>query len=321
MNVSADWREDFLRLFLSGRPDDVSAAYALKQRSMPKTLFKFFAPSEYAFAGLCTGTVWLAAPSTFNDPFDSSLTLDSLTTLAHVAGTVDLTTIEDWSSLGLSHDDLVAFMRGTPDKELIQKLVSAAPESERIELRRVIEVVPGILATMMNEQLQRLQLVMQLGTKIACFTEQATSMLLWSHYAASHQGFCVEYDIESMPADVPQRHLLFPVYYKAARFDPTPRMVNTVSDPTKVPNHVIAAAIHKAPEWAYEHEWRIVNPDGSDLPGLSVPMARPRRVHAGARMTPVDRARLGAICQQIDIRVCDVRLSQHRYEIRLEGQT
>ena len=36
---------------------------------------------------------------------------------------------------------------------------------------------------------------------ITCFSETPDNMLMWSHYANAHQGFCVEYDFNNLSAE------------------------------------------------------------------------------------------------------------------------
>lgn len=56
---------------------------------------------------------------------------------------------------------------------------------------------------------------------MACFSETNADLLMWSHYAQQHKGFCVEYDIQKMMSEDcslfdPIGHL-FPIVYRNKR--------------------------------------------------------------------------------------------------------
>lgn len=109
------------------------------------------------------------------------------------------------------------------------------------------------------------------------------------------------------------------VFYSPTRYDVSSafrRLANAKAG-TSVPNHAILAALHKAEEWRYEQEWRIINPDGREVDGFTIPMTKPRAVHAGLHMTKTDKERLTAICTAKSVPIFDVSLSPERYEIVL----
>lgn len=77
--------------------------------------------------------------------------------------------------------------------------------------------------------------------KIACLSEINSSSLMWGHYADSHKGFCLEYDISSVLEDCHKnctdikyctefmmKPTIAPVIYSVQRFDATPAFVSMV---------------------------------------------------------------------------------------------
>jgi hypothetical protein len=91
---------------------------------------------------------------------------------------------------------------------------------------------------------------MQNDIRAVCFSETWSSILMWSHYADCHRGFCIEYDTESMSEFKKQK--LFPVLYLEDQFDVTNDIINTS------PNAGLITMVGKANEWNYEKEWRMV---------------------------------------------------------------
>lgn len=80
-------------------------------------------------------------------------------------------------------------------------------------------------------------------------SEYADNMLMWSHYAKNHSGYCIEYDTRK---DDFFDMILLPVIYSKERYDATSCFI------TKSTNISINPILYKSDEWSYEREWRIV---------------------------------------------------------------
>ena len=86
--------------------------------------------------------------------------------------------------------------------------------------------------------------------RVACFTENNDSPLMWAHYADNHKGFCVEYDLTKLPEGY--RYGILPVVYSDKRYDATEIAI--------APNKNLMAnpLYFKSSHWEYEKEWRMV---------------------------------------------------------------
>lgn len=91
--------------------------------------------------------------------------------------------------------------------------------------------------------------------RIACFTKNNTSPLMWAHYADSHKGFCVEYDLTKLPEGY--RYGILPVIYSDKRYDITNAVV------TRNINLLMNPYYFKSSHWKYEKEWRMVMTEDS----------------------------------------------------------
>lgn len=84
---------------------------------------------------------------------------------------------------------------------------------------------------------------------------------MWSHYADSHKGFCIEYDLTKVDFNKNQ-FVLFPVKYSHKR-PPIPwtSMLNNneTSINKKVLYDIIMSVLTKDDIWSYENEWRFIN--------------------------------------------------------------
>ena len=321
MSDSDDWKSDFLELLLHQTVASFRQAIALKDKNAPDVLFKFFGATEHAFKNLSDQTVFLASPEQFNDPYDSGLTMDAVPSLRTLMGQHQSLELDNLQKLGFSVSDLQDLLEGKMSTQARAIMGSAGTGMPAEEVERFVELFPKIMQQVNQELLvdQRLQPFFQKGLKVACFSEKASSLLLWAHYAAQHKGFCVEYGYRDMPEDAPQRRLLLPVLYRQERFDMGASMHELMLGKKDfMPNHAIIAALHKAVDWAYENEWRIVNPDGRE-DGFTVPMRKPRAVHAGLRMLANDRQQLESICSALGVPLRTPKLSAAKYELVIEG--
>jgi len=93
-----------------------------------------------------------------------------------------------------------------------------------------------------NNQLSEIQ-----NKGMTCFSKSDKIFLMWSHYADSHKGACLTFDIEK---DNDFFWLLYIVEYP----DTYPK-INFVKDIHKRYKHVLAM---KSKDWEYEQEVRIV---------------------------------------------------------------
>lgn len=281
MAGTSDWVQEFAALLLSNEQEDWDRAFKLKLARMPARIFRYRAPTPYALQDLRDETIWLSAPDSFNDPFDSSLTVDALQPLATLLRN-HLTTggaplPEEIVAKVLGSHDVITAM----DDVFVAEVAKQVGDEQAVKAKNFFRKA---IAKQGREMARRMSQALQRGLKVACFSETGTSLTLWSYYADCHRGFCVEYPIETLPKDDLRRRLLFPVVYAPARFTMTSLMEQMIAEPRPYPFFAILAAVHKAPDWTHEREWRLINPQGDDSSGISVQMPTPSGLFLGARM-------------------------------------
>lgn len=108
---------------------------------------------------------------------------------------------------------------------------------------------------------------------MTCFTQRNNNLLMWSHYADSHRGFCVEYALKQpLIQNKELRSHLFPVIYDKIR--PITRDIQSLIDSHKELckaeeenayyegeeslDDILPLCIMKSKDWEYEEEWRLV---------------------------------------------------------------
>lgn len=148
------------------------------------------------------------------------------------------------------------------EKSISQKLVKLAEitgdTSGRIQ--REFERVKTILTPIIADTKKKINDMFA----ITCFSEKPDSILMWSHYANKHTGFCVEYDLAKCTS-LSAKMLLFPVIYTEERATIPMSLIN-FEDPThpktadldKFAPDFVVSLLTKSKIWDYENEWRII---------------------------------------------------------------
>lgn len=169
---------------------------------------------------LLRNELYLGSPARFNDPFDAKVNID----FSHL-------TVQDWRRF---------YMGGL-------KASLSYPKREK-EVTRIMKTGHHKDAAKLNAIVSDLQAeVDRLG--ITCFSEIPTSILMWSHYAASHTGICIQFDHMNPNSLVATAQRVgYSDNYEPLRafLDNEDRQVELV-------------LLTKASSWSYEREWRIID--------------------------------------------------------------
>lgn len=96
--------------------------------------------------------------------------------------------------------------------------------------------------------------------RVGCLTEHANNRLMWSHYADSHRGICIEYDFSNFSAFLDQS-LFAPVIYSSKRPQFTKQLLDHLNHNQlnlQDRRYLTSALFTKDTIWEYESEWRIL---------------------------------------------------------------
>ncbi|MBU3821313.1 DUF2971 domain-containing protein [Flavobacteriaceae bacterium XHP0103] len=98
--------------------------------------------------------------------------------------------------------------------------------------------------------------VIAVNKKIGVYSlsKNYTDELLWAHYGDSHQGYCIEYDLQNLELGYRNKIYSFPVKYSNKPPDIDFRDIN--SSNTKIIEKIIG---FKSKRWEYEQEYRIIS--------------------------------------------------------------
>jgi hypothetical protein len=255
--------------------------------------------------------IWLSAANSFNDLYDTTALVNTARGVEALIerglrdGTIDLPNLKQF---------LPPVSRGFI--EAFDALLH--PEVERLvgnpAADRARDFIATFCARMSAEQSTKMSEFLQRATKVGCFCEAGDVPQMWGYYT-NHEGFCLEYPLESLPDDDLRLRWLVPVVYRAERFSLTEFMLKL--DGHKSPYAAWLSSIHKAPSWAHEREWRIVDTVGDDAPGREISMPTPSRLIMGHRIKSADRSAVIDIARHRGIPVFQAAPSSDGYVLTL----
>lgn len=144
--------------------------------------------------------------------------------------------------------------------------------------------------------------------KICCLTTDYTNKLMWSHYADSHKGICVEYDFSDRAVNKSQP---LPVYYSHER----PQFDWKLSQEAKSKGTacLMQALLTKDEDWSYEKEWRMVisaetEPDNIPAPPIKC-------IYIGASCSEENTKKIVDTAKALQIPVKKITLDRGKYEL------
>lgn len=202
-------------------------AVALLHKNKPDSLFRYRRlDEEREFENIERQQVWLSQPLDFNDkdPFDSSFNIWHQDFILPKAAPQE--TINRFPQIvrdNLSESEVAEFSRfpDIPDERFRVLFRKAYPE-ESIEIgNMVMEAIRKASETFRAKHVQKLEEFTKQNLSVCCFCETSDLTSMWTHYADSHRGCCIEFDVrrQFIPDAV---GYLFPVIYKDELFNVTP---------------------------------------------------------------------------------------------------
>ena len=312
-----------------------SKLYPLREwikNNIPPKLYRYRAFNNYSLKALKDDEIWGSSIQTFNDPYEC-------------LPRYDLTEVSNYISKEFSVDVLKRNLKYITPKNMPPKLLNSLPKelleklsTGRIDIpseKQLSVILPFIMSKLVNYWNSNLdKLDVQFFSEmlnharmyhISCFSETNSSILMWSHYAKSHTGFCIEYDIKSALCNCLENcpdicycpgfmlnNMIAPVIYQDKRYDASlgfmSMLMNWTIDAKNWPFvmtyfdmlSVIKAMLVKGKEWEYEKEWRLFKCPETDqfINHRLLTKMSPTAVYLGTRINPHNKTRLKNICRE-----------------------
>lgn len=195
-------------------------------------LYKYRPLTEYSVNDIIAGKITATNIGDFNDLFDGSI---------HQYGT----------------EEEREYIAETQWNELEQLRIAANIPDVLLQHDHYVELCKKHLKA---DSVLKFRQLDYLGTYVCCFSTERTSTLMWSHYANSNTGICIEYDFNNLAANHLYKKMIFPVAYSNSPINLHNLLTDEKGEIYKYPLDaaVLCAALNKADVWKYENEWRLV---------------------------------------------------------------
>lgn len=203
-------------------------------------LYKYYDENRVGF--LEDGLVRFTQPQAFNDPFEMKPHFSTLASDEYITELLDEQFEEiirkEFNDLPVAVKNKISYKEfcvlAQSQKEFISRGVKEQSSQQAERLKKV-----------MHDRFEKYVGVFSLS-------EVPDNLLMWSHYANSHQGYVVEFDAKhpffnQRKSDKDDFRCLRKVVYSNNRSKPSLFEIDTIDD-----------LLSKSDDWSYECEWRIL---------------------------------------------------------------
>lgn len=213
-----EWQYDFINNFVkfdSFESDIKKNVHVVntKNQYIPETLIKFYNPTFENLLDIKNKRLWMADPSSFNDPFDCNIgynydEFEKYTIIRYILNNGLKNEVADSECFTQKDlDDIYnTYISKSSKKQYsnkswywttMQRILSSKSERFQNEVRTILQDKKKKIDNIIKE-------LKTTSVRISCFSgmqrwnSDVKKNLMWAHYANNHQGFCVEYDISSL---------------------------------------------------------------------------------------------------------------------------
>ncbi len=272
-----DLRWQLIDSLLNSKPNEASI---IQNLLLPSKLYKYRSINAATIKMLEDDSVWLTSPFKFNDPYDSSLSYsEDKIHKALIKENFDAFIKKANLKIWLSEEDIQQLRKADDIFAEFKKILFVKFPNDKKDLEIALEVIEKLSPITSRESLSKMNTMLRDSIKLTCFSERNNSLLMWSHYADSHKGICIEYDIKGLQENDLRRRLFYPVIYSETLFDSTDYFISK----KQTPFLFLVASLYKSKEWAYEEEWRLILAHGIWETEGKFRMPMPSAIYLGAK--------------------------------------
>lgn len=287
---------------------------------------------EKALTIIESGRLLLNNPSVFNDPFDTNISRDKkdIDNVRKIIKGFTMATLVMQSAM---NPDISEHVRNHPLFITVRKeynaLIKMLKKYPRFDgnfgfdsLYKMLGIKSNVFKEKIESEIKRFEVIASNSIEktkrnalVTCFSKRYDSILMWSHYADSHSGVCIEYER-------PESAEFVDVIYSKRR--PKMKIAEMVSYITaltitgddfgvvkdqKLIQDTIYPFLVKSDEWKYEQEVRCLITTRSPLSNMIFEdgiyyykMPMPTKIYIGCRAKGKTMDRLIAVCKKKKIK-------------------
>lgn len=295
---------------------------------MPEQLFRFRSCDDMHINAFERDAIYAVTADSFNDPYDTLLKYDMEGIRQYVEWVMSMEGLEQLKAFFAQGNDFIDEVKMMLTEEAWTSLKAGLQATEDLTtLKDRVETSKQQMLSLISTLFPVLSAFSKRFPTIACFSEDVKSILMWSHYADSHKGFALEYDFRPTLTMPLERGALYPVVYSDERYDASLyiawQFMHVLGFDSKNPDITAFSkvALHKSKVWAYEREWRIIDPGPHDPihPKPSVIHYKPMAIYYGENIPKdkLERLHQIAVAKGIKEYKMDVDETSKVYEMRV----
>lgn len=156
--------------------------------------------------------------------------------------------------------------------------------------------------------------------RVGSLSTDYKNRLMWSHYAGSHKGFCVEYDFSAACNELKNITIL-PVIYSRERIKVPwkvafPDYSEDEEAKKEAERAMILSILTKDEVWSYENEWRIIVSGACGIKNIKMPPIS--CIYVGALCSLEDKVALIEIAKELNVPVKQMVVDRGEYTLHAQ---
>ena len=343
-NYSGDWAKHWLRQVDKSAIAEQKSIFEKmwemcddKVEHMPKSVLKFYSFNQNSLKSIESNKVYLNSPENFNDPFDCFICSDQEAFaksffIEYIENSdyiqQGIITESEFEKIKLSYPDPPGeYISGHYLKtfeSIIRSILLLEDRGFKLEDIRyqAYKEYEKMISSIRSNKIR--------VTSFADFSDDefCYSTEMWGHYASSHTGFCVEYNLESKLSDLKLDSLIrggmMPcTYSKKPIFIPNLLFWkyyngNKMTENQKIhfDKIILLSFLNKSSSWKYEKEWRLIVPDDiSKMYNNVIDFFPIKAIYLGVKMSKSDREYFYDFAKRKNIPVVDMDCRTNSYEL------
>ena len=183
------------------------------------------------------GVVYPSSPLYFNDPYDCEFCIHPDALLEILDRQTYIKILEE------------QFRLKPKEKKKILNTKNIGSTIQQILRNHGVKLQKS-LVNVLQDKLNSSMSEVKDSVRVVCLSEVYDSILMWSHYAQNHTGFCIEYDFAENNMFYKR---LYPVKYTKDRY-----AISKADMSHSNTRWIYKTICSKSDVWSYEKEWRIV---------------------------------------------------------------
>jgi hypothetical protein len=288
-------------------------------QNIPERLFKYcrFDIDKHYINNLERNVVWLSKPDHLNDPYDCALTYSNQELYRHsLKKNVRQVIAKIQSDQMQFSEEEIKFIENSTD--IVRTLIEVSVNKDASIIPEDKTKFTDIFCQVLNDEMEKIPKQLAAGSRestiLTSFTEKNDSIIMWSHYASNHSGFCIEYNFKELGQKNTTNILLYPVIYQDKLIDITKYLLT--ADDTLYNNAItLLAAITKSTEWEYEKEWRLLIPFGISKNEMNWVTPIPKAIYMGSKIDPNNEVIISEIARHKKIRLFKAEMVHDEFKI------